>query len=584
MTQKYLIQDGNNIKSYTQNNSLSFDGMDDYIDCGNSTVFNLTTAWTMEMWINRAQDSGAYERIISKSDINVYDYWFQIIPGGTIQCGYIDTIGAGRYVSDITIIPLNTWVHVVAVFNGSNITILINGSISTVSADFPNVPRTSSIPLSLGRLGAGGVWYYGFNSKLSDVRIWNVARTQAEIQANMNNQLVGNELGLIGYWKLDEGTGLIVHDFTSNGNNGTLTNSPTWTISSAIKTVSVVGSAPATESMFLTSGFNDTTIINQWDIQSLTSMQPVVLFYTTDSLTHTSTLTTVPLTGSLLLNNSNGDISTTDFTSINSINIATVTGAGDVIKVIASVDEGVTWKTWNGTDWVTITADSATVKANGMSPSTLNLIGVNVAPLAVATASSEYADGNYPASKTIDGTLAQPMGAGEWASNGEPNPWIQLTWSSSQTISRIVLYDRPNPYDQSDGGTLSFSDGSSITVTGMPGDGSAKEILFPSKTVTWVKFQIASAAGVNNGLWEFQASQSSWASLKALGSVNKLRFGYYIEAGNSVGAEVDTLTINVSMTGQWSNALEGTDYKYGYARTNEIRVKLFVNGDYKFNW
>lgn len=36
--------------------------------------------------------------------------------------------------------------------------------------------------------------------------------------------------GLVGYWKMDEGTGTTTADSSGNGNTGTLTNSPTWTI------------------------------------------------------------------------------------------------------------------------------------------------------------------------------------------------------------------------------------------------------------------------------------------------------------------------------------------------------------------
>ncbi len=38
-----------------------------------------------------------------------------------------------------------------------------------------------------------------------------------------------NNLGLVGYWSFNEGSGSIAHDFSGNGNTGTLVNSPTWT-------------------------------------------------------------------------------------------------------------------------------------------------------------------------------------------------------------------------------------------------------------------------------------------------------------------------------------------------------------------
>lgn len=72
------------------------------------------------------------------------------------------------------------------------------------------------------------------------MRIWNIARTQSEIQETLNIRLRGDEPGLVAYWPLDEGRGQLVHDMTSNKNNGQLGNSlslessdPIWVLSTA---------------------------------------------------------------------------------------------------------------------------------------------------------------------------------------------------------------------------------------------------------------------------------------------------------------------------------------------------------------
>ncbi len=65
-----------------------------------------------------------------------------------------------------------------------------------------------------------------YNGLLADVRFYNVQRTQAQIQGDMNQLLTGNESGLVGYWPLNDGTGTTATDKTSNHRNGTLTGSP----------------------------------------------------------------------------------------------------------------------------------------------------------------------------------------------------------------------------------------------------------------------------------------------------------------------------------------------------------------------
>jgi hypothetical protein len=62
-----------------------------------------------------------------------------------------------------------------------------------------------------------------FNGEIAEVRIWNKARTQAEIQADMNKTLTGNEAGLAGYWPLRDGS---AQDYSASKNNGTIYGSP----------------------------------------------------------------------------------------------------------------------------------------------------------------------------------------------------------------------------------------------------------------------------------------------------------------------------------------------------------------------
>jgi hypothetical protein len=56
--------------------------------------------------------------------------------------------------------------------------------------------------------------------RLDEVRIWNVALTQEEIQAHMHQRLSGKEPGLVGYWPMNEAVGGEVRDHSGNGHHG----------------------------------------------------------------------------------------------------------------------------------------------------------------------------------------------------------------------------------------------------------------------------------------------------------------------------------------------------------------------------
>jgi putative alpha-1,2-mannosidase len=119
-----------------------------------------------------------------------------------------------------------------------------------------------------------------------------------------------------------------------------------------------------------------------------------------------------------------------------------------------------------------------------------------------ATASSEF-DAGYAAAKVHDGVIGEKDG-GDWASRGEREPWVQLDFAKPVRTDRIVIYDRPGTLDDVNGGELLFSDGSSVTVTGVPADGSAKVVEFPLRTTAWVRFQVRGGTGQNPGLSELE--------------------------------------------------------------------------------
>jgi len=67
-----------------------------------------------------------------------------------------------------------------------------------------------------------------FNGLIDYIRIWEEARTQTQIQSNMHMNIAGTTPSLIGYWRFDEGEGLVAHDETAGQNDGLLYNGVEW--------------------------------------------------------------------------------------------------------------------------------------------------------------------------------------------------------------------------------------------------------------------------------------------------------------------------------------------------------------------
>ncbi|GBL36283.1 hypothetical protein EMGBS15_18780 [Filimonas sp.] len=153
---------------------------------------------------------------------------------------------AGTQIQSTSTLPLNQWSHVAATFSGGTGTIYVNG-IAAGSGSFPtpaNVTRTLNY---VGRSNWGEGGDPDANAVYDELRIWNVARTQSEIQSAMSFELTGSESGLQVYFPFNQGvacgdntsiteildmasaggtTNATLHDFTlSGGCSSNFTNS-----------------------------------------------------------------------------------------------------------------------------------------------------------------------------------------------------------------------------------------------------------------------------------------------------------------------------------------------------------------------
>ena len=157
--------------------------------------------------------------------------------GNIIIAGFYN--GGWQAASSSTFIPINTWIHIASTYDQNQIKLYFNGVLNATFNSNQTLPISGNQPWYLGKRWdhletLGGV--------MDEIRIWNVARTQAQIQASMNSTVPTNSVGLRAYYKLDESTGNIASDATGNGYDGTLSNGPTWQVPST----SVLGGSQAT--------------------------------------------------------------------------------------------------------------------------------------------------------------------------------------------------------------------------------------------------------------------------------------------------------------------------------------------------
>ena len=112
----------------------------------------------------------------------------------------------------------NQWYHIAIVYNGNELVIYRDG-VRVVGKQVP-APKGGMVINGL-QMVASGITYFDAECAMSQVRLWNYARSEAEIQNNMFFEVNPKNPNLIGLWPLDEGKDNTFKDATGQGRDMT---------------------------------------------------------------------------------------------------------------------------------------------------------------------------------------------------------------------------------------------------------------------------------------------------------------------------------------------------------------------------
>jgi hypothetical protein len=158
--------------------ALVFNGTSSLVTIADNTLLNLTTGMTLEAWVSPGTGNTGWRDIIYKGNDNYYleGSTSTGAPGAGIMVGgsATETFGAGA-------LAPNVWKFLTATYDGTTLRFYVDGAL--VSSQ----PRTGSIVTSTNPLQIGGDSLYGqfFQGTIDEVRVYNVALTPVQIQADM---------------------------------------------------------------------------------------------------------------------------------------------------------------------------------------------------------------------------------------------------------------------------------------------------------------------------------------------------------------------------------------------------------------
>ena len=157
--------------------ALSFDGSDDYVDCGTNIV--ITTAITIEAWINPSAFTN-YDAIVANFvwPINPEGYSFRVMANGKLVWRAVLSGNSAYSITSDSTMEAGNWYHVVLTHDASCTRLYINGILE--KEDTPGgtiVNLGKSLKVGWDTYAADRV----FNGIIDEVRIWDEALSGDDI-------------------------------------------------------------------------------------------------------------------------------------------------------------------------------------------------------------------------------------------------------------------------------------------------------------------------------------------------------------------------------------------------------------------
>ncbi|MBM3240340.1 hypothetical protein FJZ31_29000 [Candidatus Poribacteria bacterium] len=205
---------------------LTLDG-EHYVETKKSNSLNLiSTKLTVEARIRITSFTKEWMPVVYTGDGVLPDYSGRSYTLWINRSGQVHFASAPEHRSQIYVesppgsIRLKRWHHIAGVINctAHKMILYLDGNIVAEEV-YGNRIHQSRLPLRIGWCHESSLEYGYFHGMIDEVRIWNIVRTQEEIQQKICKPLKGNENGLVGYWTFDDAT---ANDHSPSKNHGTL--------------------------------------------------------------------------------------------------------------------------------------------------------------------------------------------------------------------------------------------------------------------------------------------------------------------------------------------------------------------------
>ena len=206
------------------NKALDFDGTNDYVTTPIDADRQVMPSTTWSGWI-KAHGSGGWQVIFGMED-GGWDRMLIVKSGSTKFCmGHT----SGCWEPGPSITP-GVWQHVVSIYDNGAMRFYLNGAEYTTNTNEGNHSSNGTFTIGANQNGSGN----RYKGLIDEVAVWDKALSASEITALYNSGKALNASSnagnynsadnLVGYWKMDEGSGTSISDSSGNSKTATLSN------------------------------------------------------------------------------------------------------------------------------------------------------------------------------------------------------------------------------------------------------------------------------------------------------------------------------------------------------------------------
>jgi hypothetical protein len=216
--------------SFSNTKSISLDGIDDFVDCGQVTQIQNTNALSVSFWFNYDLINTSADGLVSKDNsLRIDGNWYIALQSNQVR--FLLKTANGQDALNSTTLSSGTWYHTLCVWNGSTMKIYINetlnNSISITNATGTLGTARAQDSVKIGKRLPTTSFY---NGKIDEVAVWN--SDQSANATTIYNSGVPNDissLNPLSWWRCGDGdTSPTLTDNGSGGNDGTMTNFSTF--------------------------------------------------------------------------------------------------------------------------------------------------------------------------------------------------------------------------------------------------------------------------------------------------------------------------------------------------------------------